>query len=982
MKKILILTLFLMAAVDLFAGDAGDAGDFLIRPGAIEEITASSENGRNKAGFALDSDPSTRWESAHDADPSWIMIKFRENVSLSAIKIIWETASAKKYTVQVSDNAVEWKDVAEISDGKENEKRVISFKPVNSGYIRILCSQRTTSWGYSIWEIVLNPDEAVLPPYDPHAPYTDRKLPAEVRVDDLISRMSLKEKLSILGGDSSWQTGSNQRLRIPCMRVTDGPHGVGGGSRSTCFPTGISIASTWDEELVYRIGEVLGRETRANGKDILLGPCVNIHRTPLGGRNFESYSEDPFLSSRMAVAYVKGVQSQGIGTSTKHFACNNQEWDRNNINVEVDERALREIYLPSFKAAVKEAGTLSIMGAYNRLRGEYCCENRYLLTDILKNEWGFDGFVISDWGAVYHGPEAFDGGCDIEMPGPGKFFNADRLLPLLENGEIDEKLLDDKVRRILRAAFILGLFDSPSKEYRAEKNTPEHKRLAREAAENSIILLKNDKDILPLEIKKVKKIAVIGPNAAFARLGGGGSSTVYPPYTVSPLEGLKNRCGGGIEIVYAEGCSFGGNVYDIPLDMISYKNKSGDIRGYKAEFYDNISLEGKPKLVRNDKNIQYAWGQGSPSADIPIDGFSARWSCSFYPSSDGKYIFGLSSDDGSRLYVNETLAIDNWGDHGDSYRSCTLQMKKGIRYDIRIEYYENSGDAIIRFGMDRLDEEMLEKAVAAAKDSDIALVFAGLTNAFEGEGFDKKDMFLTKAQDDLIKAVASANGNTVVILINGSPVDMSAWIGDIHALVEAWYPGQEGGSAIAAVLFGDVTPSGKLPVTFPKIYGDTASSKNYPGSDTVRYEEGIFIGYRHFDKNGIEPLFPFGYGLSYTGFRYSDLKITPDKKTGGCPYAVDLDVENTGEYEGKEVVQLYVSDTESSLPRPVKELKGFKKVNLKPGEKKTITFLLDRDAFSYYDPGGKSWIAEPGKFVIMIGSSSSDIRISETLYLE
>ncbi len=828
----------------------------------------------------------------------------------------------------------------------------------------------------------LNPEDINLQPFNPNHPYNNAKLPIEERVNDLLSRMSLREKALLLSGAEHMRTKRNNRLHIPAMKVTDGPHGVGSGSMSTCFPTGVSLASTWDEDLIYNVGVALGQETRGQGKHILLGPCVGIHRTPLGGRNFESFSEDPYLASRITAAYVKGVQSQRIGTSTKHYACNNQEYERFTISTEIDERTLREIYLPAFKAAVKEAHTLSIMGAYNKVNDLYCCENKHLLNDIL-NEWGFKGFVVSDWGAVHSTVKTLNAGCDLEMPGPGKFLTESRVLIAVKRGDVGEETIDDRVRRTLRAMFWLGLFDKPNPKYKGAVDTPEHRKLARWVAENAIVLMKNDGNLLPLDMKKIKSIAVIGPNAAVARLGGGGSSTVHPPYSVSPLEGLKKKCQGKVPVRYTKGSGMIADLKDIPVKLLKPAGSGKDVYGLKGEYFNNRDFRGKPAFTRIDEKIGFNWEGNSPAPQVERDNFSVRWKGKFTPLESKKYILGLTSDDGSRLYIDNKLFIDNWGDHGEVNVKQSIYLKAGHSYDIRIEYYDAGGGAIMKFGETLPNKLMLKEAIEAAKKSDVAIIFAGIDANIEGEGCDKKTLLLPEGQDRLIKEIAEVNKKTIVVLINGTPVLMDKWIDKVPAILEAWYPGQEGGNAIANVLFGDVNPSGKMPYTFPGRYEDVASSENYPGENgKVHYKDGIFVGYRHFDKNNIEPLFAFGHGLSYTEFKYSNLQINPKEDISSYPIEVSFDIKNIGKRKGKEVAQLYIRDVKSSLERPEKELKAFRKVNLNPGQAKKVTFKLNKDALAFYDPAKKSWVVEPGEFEVFLGSSSRDIKLSGTFILK
>ncbi|MFH1369051.1 MAG: glycoside hydrolase family 3 C-terminal domain-containing protein [Elusimicrobiota bacterium] len=811
--------------------------------------------------------------------------------------------------------------------------------------------------------------------------YKDPAAPIDKRIDDLMKRMTLEEKLDEIHGLNFMDGRENKRLGIPPLMFTDGPHGVRENfGRNTCFPTLISAGATWNDDLIYKFGQALGEEVRGRGRNVILGPCINIHRTPLGGRNFESMAEDPYLISRLVVAYVKGVQSKKVGTSTKHFAVNNQEQWRADISVEIDERALREIYLPGFEASVKEAHTTTMMAAYNMINGDYCCENRHLLIDIAKNDWGFKDFILSDWWAIKNNIKAANSGCDMEMPGDtGHQFEREAILPAIRDGRITEATINDKVRRILRVKFELGLFDGVEKQFPGSVNTKEHQDIARNIAEEAIVLLKNTGNVLPLKKDGIKTLAVIGPNAVDGRAGGGGSSTVTPPYIVGPLEGIKKAAGGKFEVKVAKGCLMEGDI-DAVLSS-SLKTPDGK-SGLKAEYFDNFSLNGSPKVIRTDENVNFEWGGGGPGEGIGSDNFSVRWTGKLMPKESGTYNMTLLSDDGSRMYVDGNILINSWSDHASEAKSNTIYLEKGKEYNIKIEYYEKGGDAVMKFGWTAPGSGMVAEAAELAKKCDAAVVFAGLNKQIEGEGYDKKDIFMPRGQDELILAILAANPNTIVVLINGTPLDMRKWADKVPAILEAWYPGQEGGTAIANILFGDVNPSGKLPDTFPKKLEDNPSYANYPGGNgKVYYKEGVFVGYRHYDKNNIEPMFPFGHGLSYTTFEYSGIAVTaPETKDGN--YKVSVSVKNTGSREGKEVVQLYLSDKVSSVPRPPKELKGFKKISLKPGETKAVVFELNKRAFSFYDAGKRNWVAEPGEFEALVGSSSRDIRQKATINLK
>jgi beta-glucosidase len=712
------------------------------------------------------------------------------------------------------------------------------------------------------------------------APYKNAKLPVDKRVADLLGRMTLEEKATMLSGSGWMESAPIERLGIPAIKMADGPMGVrswAGSSavtnaantskvETTSFPSGVTMAATWDTDLVQREGQAIGQEVKAWGRDMILGPTVNINRQPLWGRNFEGYGEDPYLTSRLGVAYIKGVQSEGVIPSLKHFAVNNEEYERHRVNVTIDERTLHEIYLPAFKAAVQEADVWNVMSAYNEVNGVHCGENMYLLTDVLKKEFEFKGFVVSDWGSTYSTAPTVNAGMDTEMPGgppmqkwivnprTQESGNGDgwlvqeKVLDEVKAGHITETTINDNVGRILRVIFLSGIFDHLHTGG-GEVDTPDQRAVALQGATEGIVLLKNEGGLLPLDTAKIHSIAVIGPNAAVARTGGGGSSLVRPKYSIAPLDGIKTRAGNALQVTYALG----------------------------------VGMEGE-----------------DPAQDTP---------------------------------------------------------------DAR--------------------EKAMKEAAAAAAKADVAIVVVGRYSKLESEGFDVKTMDLPAGQDELIAAVEQANPHTIVVLNTGDPVTMTKWIDKTPALVDMWYGGQEGGHALASVLFGDANPSGKLPVTLPKKFEDSPAAANYPGKDLeVNYAEGLYVGYRYFDTKNVEPQFPFGFGLSYTTFEYSGLKITPGKANGKEPLQVSLKVRNSGQRAGAEVVELYVHDGHSKIDRPVHELKGFQRVEMKPGESKTVQFTLDRAALSYWNPATKAWQADPGTFEVQVGASSRDVRLKASLTLK
>jgi beta-glucosidase len=660
-------------------------------------------------------------------------------------------------------------------------------------------------------------------------------------IQALVAKMTLEEKAALCTGASAWTTTPVERLGIPEMVVSDGPHGVRRvpdvtsmmekSLPATCFPTASCLASTWDVDLLHKMGEALADECLALDVDVLLGPGVNMKRSPLGGRNFEYFSEDPYLAGEMAVGLINGIQGKGVGTSLKHFAANNQESQRFSVSAEVDERTLNEIYLAAFETIVKRAQPWTVMCAYNKLNGTYCSENHELLVDILKNDWGFEGLVVSDWGAVHNRVASLKGGLDLEMPGPQEN-RVQAVIEAVRTGDLDESILDESVRRILTIVFKAQ--ETPDK---GEFDVETHHRLARYIAAEGMVLLKNN-GLLPL--KDQQHIAVIGRAAKEAHFQGGGSSHINPTKVDNPFKELQIQAGQA-ELSYAEG----------------------------------------------------------------------------YPA-------------------DETFRQD-----------------------------------------------LIDQAVDLASSADVALLYIALPSSKESEGYDRADLDLTGQQVALIKAVAKAQPNTVVVLNNGAPVAMSAWINDVAAVLEAWMMGHAGGGAIADVLFGNVNPSGKLAETFPIKAADTPAHINWPGeAGVVRYGEGMFIGYRYYDAKEMPVLFPFGYGLSYTEFAYSNPTLSTSECKDVDGLMVTVDVTNMGEVSGKEIVQLYVRDRQSELVRPDKELKGFSKVELGPGETKTVTFNLDFRAFAYYHTKHRQWITEDGQFDILIGASAADIRHTLTVTLK
>jgi beta-glucosidase len=805
----------------------------------------------------------------------------------------------------------------------------------------------------------------------------------EERVNLILSKMTLEEKIDMIGGFEDFHIMPIERLGIPKIKMADGPLGVRNYGDATAFPAGICVSATWNTDLMYKVGAAVGTECRSKGVHIILAPGVNIYRAPMAGRNFEYYGEDPYLSARMTVNYIKGVQDQGVIATVKHYAANNQEWDRHNISSDIDERTLREIYLPAFQAAVEEAKVGSVMNAYNLINGVHCSENKHILLDILKGDWKFDGFVMSDWGSTYSAIDAANNGLDLEMPS-GRFMNRKNLMPAIDEGKVQISTIDDKIKRILRVIIRMGFLDR--QQYRPELPlyNPDSRLVALEAAREGIVLLRNENNLLPLDRKKIKSIAIIGPNAYPAVTGGGGSSLVKPFRAVSPLEGFIDKAGEQIKVYYAPGILKESNdLFETAnFQTPSLTDPQKMLSGLKGEYYDNPDFSGKPVTTRIDKQIDFNISNFK-SASIPDTNISIRWTGKIKSTSKGEYIFAVRGDDGYRLYINDEMIIDGWFQQPPTTRLKTMHLEADKSYNIKLEYYQAHGGAEIKFGYKFIEVTPLQEAQQIAAKVDAVILCIGFNSSTETEGADRT-FNLPAGQEELINSIANINKNTIVALTAGGNIATENWLRNVPAFLTTWYPGQEGGTALAEIVFGDINPSGKLPATFEKRWEDNPVFNSYYSPDdkkAVKYSEGIFVGYRGYEKNNIKPLFPFGYGLSYTTFSYSNLKLSSKNIKKGEELKVSVEVENKGLREGKEVVQLYIHSSKSSVQRPLKELKDFYKVDLKPKEKKTITFTVKDSALSFYDTKINAWVAEPGEYNILIGSSSQDIILRDSFIL-
>ncbi|GAC1431896.1 MAG: glycoside hydrolase family 3 C-terminal domain-containing protein [Ktedonobacteraceae bacterium] len=811
---------------------------------------------------------------------------------------------------------------------------------------------------------------------------------SEARIDALLHALTVEEKALLLGGASAWSTPSIERLGIPAIKVSDGPNGArgagnfaGGTITSACFPAGIALASTWNPELIEQVGQALGEETLSKGAQMLLAPAVNMHRSPLNGRNFECYSEDPYLTARIAVAYIRGLQSRNVGATVKHFVGNDSEFERNSISSEINERALREIYLPPFQAAVQEARTWSVMAAYNKVNGIFASENATTLLTLLKHEWGFDGIVMSDWFGTKSTAASINNGLDLEMPGPAIWRTTSQVLEGIQTSEIQREAVDEAVRRILRIIMRSGAFEHPEEHPEQALDRPEHRALIRTTGAESIVLLKNEGNILPLHKDTLKSLAIIGPNAKTAQIMGGGSAQVNAHYAITPYAGIAAQMGDTIQLGYEIGCTNHKLLPRLDASLLSLEGKNA----FSLDYYNSLDLTGDV-VYHATTNISDQIWMGKIAPGVHMDNFSVRLTGTLIPQESGLHSFGLTSVGLSRLLVDGHEVIDNWTQqtHGDTFFgmgsaevTARVEMTAGQPYKLTVEYSSMNILMLTGFRLGYLPpiaEDAIERAVALAARSDVALLFVGLNGDWEGEGHDRPDMELVGEQVTLIERVAAANPNTVVVLQTGSPITMP-WLDKVAGVLQAWYPGQECGNAIADVLFGTVNPSGKLSQTFPIRLEDNPAYINYPGENgRVYYGEGIFIGYRYYEKKQVVPFFPFGFGLSYTSFAYNNIQIRTATGVSDDVATLNVDVTNTGQHAGKEVVQVYVRDVQSTLSRPIKELKRFTKVALAAGERQTVTFTLDYAALAYWDDAQHAWVAEAGEFEVLVGSSSQDIR--------
>ena len=858
----------------------------------------------------------------------------------------------------------------------------------------------------------------------------------EQRVNNILNQMTLDEKLSYIGGTGFWDIKPIPRLGLPQIFMENGPLGIAHQpfEPTTRYPAGLAVAATWNPDRARGRGRQIGQDARARGFYADLGPGIDFYRTPLGGRDFEySTGEDPYLGSQLVVPLVDAMQQQGVWANVKHFVCNDEEYRRENIDIEVAERALREIYLPPFEAAVTQGDAATVMAAFNSVNGAFCSKNHILDTQILKQEWGFDGILMSDYQSIgdpqpssapdKDGVLAAEAGMDLDMPN-GMFMNSANLLPHITGGQaplIPLSNIDDKVRRLLRKIVSFGFLDRPQLDSSIPLDDLNSELEALHEAQEGIVLLKNDANILPLDRNKVRSIAVLGRMAQGVPPTGFGSSFVKVLNYISELSGIQYRAGRNVKVDFIDAGT------PNPATAIwEFLDSAGFVEaGLQAQYFDNNDLSGPPEVTRVDSEVNFDWTlAGSVPVSTNQASFSARWTGRVRPQYTGDHLFKVRADGGIRLYVNSQLLIDTFLSpmpppvYGTTIPTFTkIYLQAGQAYDVRLEYRRTSGFPGDSGSLQGVQLSWTPLVVPPSISTyDAVVMCQGIDNEYDGEGLDlsfkfedqglavlEQALILPEYQDELIQNVVGQNPRTIVVLHGPSNFDMQNWINAVPGLIHAWYPGENGGLALGEILFGDINPSGKLPITMEKHLQDNPTTANYPltsDASTIQYTEGIYVGYRGFEKNQIEPQFPFGFGLSYTTFAYSDLDIRPfkgkDDQSEEQPLAkvsfpvskveddnedhdlakVSFTVTNTGRRAGAEIAELYVAPVNPPIDRPIKELKGFHKVFLEPGQSRRITLELDQRSFAFFNTGKHLWDAAPGTYTILVGGSSQSLPLS------
>jgi beta-glucosidase len=819
----------------------------------------------------------------------------------------------------------------------------------------------------------------------------------EKRVDDLLAKMTIEEKIDLIGGDTPFRTHAIPRLGIPYFQMADGPVGAHIPAPTIAYAAGIGLAASWDPALALRIGQQLGRDARSRGAAFILGPGVNIYRAPMNGRNFEYFGEDPFLASGIAVGYIRGVQQEGVSATVKHFLGNNSEYLRHDTDSIIDERTLREIYMPVFEAAVKTAKVGAIMDSYNLTNGEHMTQNHELNIDVAKGQWHFPGIMMSDWVATYDTAAAANGGLDLEMPF-GVYFDREKLLPLLKNGIVTQATIDDKVRRILRVAVAFGWLDRPQLDTNIPRYNLEGRAASLQGATEGAVLLKNENHALPLEKNAIKTIAIIGPTAAQTITTGGGSGEVVSFANTNLLVGVSNYLGERTKVLYARG------LYSVnQMSRLTHftTDAQGTTAGVEHTTFAKADLQGGVTGTTIETGLWVAGSSRREPEEQELNALtshknanpytrpttSSRWVGYYTPQEAGKYAVFVQTDGKYRLLVDDAVVFDSSVVPKYILNQATMDLSKGPHKVVLEQLSQQLGSVSgMRVGIAPLDTIVEKDALQMASQADTVILAVGFNAASESEGGDRS-FELPVGQEQLIQQIAALGKKTIVMITSGGSVDVSAWKDKVQGIFETWYAGEEGGTAAARLLFGDDNPSGHLPISWEKKITDNPSYSNYypdTGTNKVVYREGIFVGYRGYEHNHVQPQFPFGFGLSYTTFSFSKLK---SEAAGNGRYNVTFDVTNTGKLAGATVAQVYVGEAKAAreakaaIERPEKELKGFERVQLQPGETKHVALRLDPRSFSYYDVKSSSWQADAGTYTVLLGDSSQDIQQRTTIQL-
>ena len=793
------------------------------------------------------------------------------------------------------------------------------------------------------------------------------------RAAETVKKMTLEEKIAYIGGYESWYVMPVPRLGLPAIRMADGPQGVRNNTKSTLYPSGVAAAATWDRTLINQMGIALGKDSRARGVHILLGPGANIYRSPLCGRNFEYFGEDPYLAGEIAASYIKGVQSQNVLACIKHFAGNNQEWARHSVSSDIDVRTLHEIYFPAFEKAVKEGDVATIMTSYNLLNSVHASESEYLNYTVLRDMWGFDGLVMSDWVSVYSPVNAGTYGVDLEMP-TARSMTPEIMMNLVKTGIVPEEAIDRKCQHIIQTIYAYGFDKTEQLDKSLPENNPYCDSISHELSRAAVVMLKNEDNILPI---RKGKFVVCGPNSDKI-VTGGGSGFVTPLISSPVAIGMANVD------KKIKSTTVAPKINAMPEAAI-FQDKDFSNQGVKVEYFTNPSLEGTPAKVYTSERVFLDSSAKEAHDDMVEINISTRHTFYFRPENDLTYKVHLKGNDGSRMFINGEKMVDDWTSTSWQYTFFDYVFKAGQTYEIVVEHFNLGGTN----GLGLEFETPLDKnpgAIKSLQDADYIVICLGHNNLTEKENHDRT-FELPEGQLELLYNILKSNKNVIAVVNGGGAIEMASWMKDVKAILMAWYPGQQGGQAVAEIITGKVNPSGKLPCSFETKWEDNPCYNSYyENVDRIRtsninpysrveYREGLFIGYRGYDKTGVKPLFPFGFGLSYTTFEYSGLEIAQD----GDEFVVSYNVKNTGKIAGAEVSQVYVKDNESSLIRPEKELKGFDKTYLKPGETKRVSVRLGEEAFRMFHPMKQQWFVEPGEFTVFVGSSSADLRLTGKL---